>query len=208
MRTNCRATLSVLLVIFLVANSVFGEQSSSDRTQLLKAVMNYTQAEVLSNIDPDASLERLRVASRESGRSKPGSAIRAEEIAVLNTHIVTLRERVERRLRLTDQFFKTTSGLLKQHRLASLAGLLNNAPRDLYLHQMRFEEMRSQVESDSGKAFEFVQIGHSYFNRRQFKKAKHWYEEGLKLNREYPKLHYYLEQARDQANQGFLWGLF
>lgn len=120
-----------------------------------------------------------------------------------------MRQQIERRLRLTDQFYKTVSRILKQHRLASLANLLNNAPEDLYLRQTRFEAMRSQVVADSEKAFEFVQIGHSFFNRREFKKAKHWYQEALKLNREYPKLRYYLEQAKYRAAQGgFLWGLF
>lgn len=209
MKPQRRMTLFVFVVIWLTVQPLFAEQSTSDRAQLLKAVLNYTEAEGLANTDPDAALHRLRNASRDASRCKPGNTIRAEEIAVLNMRITTLREQIHRRLQLTDEIYKTTRGFLKQHRLASLAQLLNNAPEELYLHQMRFEEIRSQIVADSEKAFEFVQIGHSHFNRREFKKAKHWYQEALKLNREYPKLWYYLEQAKYRASQGgFLWGLF
>ena len=210
MRYHWHTTLCMTLALWMTVSPVTAGQTSSGRAQLLKAVLNYTEAEDLADTAPNAALARLRAASREAGRCRPGKTIRPEELVILNTRIVTLRERIERRTRLTDQLYKTVRDMYKEHRLESVNRLVAT-PSDLYLNQTRFLELRGKADADYQKALEYVQIGHSYFNRQQFKKAKHWYEQALRINREYPKLRYYLEQARDQAareSEGFLWGLF
>jgi hypothetical protein len=213
MKSQWRASLCAFLAAWLVASPILAEQSTSDRAQLLRAILHYTQAEALAGTNPDGSLEQLQSASRELARCKAGNSISPEEIVILNARIVALKEQIKRRLQLTDQFFKALSDLYKAHRLQSLMRLFENSPLDLYLSQPRFLELRSNADGDYQKAFEYFQIGHGYFNRREFRSAKHWYEEGLELNKEYPKGTYYLDQARryaeaDSGSVGsrLLWG--